>query len=343
MNKNTRTQFKAYIAGVAADNNIDVEMLSAGQQFTVEPTVQQKLENAVLESSDFLKRINIVPVDELKGEALQLGVSGTIASRTDTDTKERETANISKLTGNTYECAQTNYDSHLKYPTLDAWAKFPDFAARIGKLKAERIALDRIMIGFNGESAEKTTDRSAHPLLQDVNKGWLKLIEERAPQRVMKEEQSGSGKIEIGADKTYKTLDALVYSLKEDMIPDQFRNDSQLVAIMGSDLLADKYFPLYNQAKPTEQAAGSIVASSKRVGGLQAVSAPFVPKGTVLITSLDNLSIYVQEGAMRRTITDAPRRDRVEDYLSSNEAYVVENYEAVALARNIKIVDAPAA
>ncbi|BFU60777.1 MULTISPECIES: phage major capsid protein, P2 family [Rodentibacter] len=341
MKKFTQEKFTRYLAGVAADNNESESFVAAGGQFTVEPSVQQKLENAVLENSEFLKRINIVMVEEMKGSTLRLGVLSPVASRTDTNQKARETTDIHSLQENTYACEQTNFDTHLSYPILDAWAKFPDFAARVGKLKAERIALDRIMIGFNGTSVATTTDRTKNPLLQDVNKGWLSQIEEKAPARVMKEEVKDSGKIEIGTGKTYKNLDALVFALKEDFIPAQYRDDTKLVAIMGSDLLADKYFPLINQEKPTEILAGDTVISQKRVGGLQAVSVPYFPKGTVLITSLDNLSIYVQEGKVRRHIKDVPERNRVEDYLSSNEAYVVENYEALAMAKNITIVETP--
>lgn len=342
MNKFTKTKYSHYIAGVAADNGESAAFVAAGGQFTVEPSVQQKLENAVLENSDFLKRINVVMVSEMKGATLRLGVLGPVASRTDTNKKARETKDIHSLEDNTYSCEQTNFDTHLNYATLDSWSKFPDFAARIGKLKAERIAHDRIMIGFNGSSAATTTDIKKNPLLQDVNVGWLHQIETKAAARVMTEETKGSGKIEIGTGKTYKNLDAFVFALKEDFIPAQYRDDTKLVAIMGSDLLADKYFPLINQEKPTEIVAGDTVISQKRVGGLQAVSVPYFPKGTVLITSLDNLSIYVQEGSVRRHLKDTPERNRVEDYLSSNEAYVVENYEAVALAKNITIVDAPA-
>ena len=296
----------------------------------------------MLENSDFLKRINIVMVEEMKGSTLRLGVLSPVASRTDTNIKARETADIHSLQENIYSCEQTNFDTHLNYAVLDSWAKFPDFAARVGKLKAERIALDRIMIGWNGIKVATTTDRNQNPLLQDVNKGWLVQIEEKAQARVLKEVEKGSGKIEVGAGKTYKNLDALVFALKEDFIPSQYRDDTKLVAIMGSDLLADKYFPLINQEKPTEILAGDTVISQKRVGGLQAVSVPYFPKGTVLVTSLDNLSIYVQEGKVRRHIKDTPERNRVEDYLSSNEAYVVENYEAVAVAKNITVLEAPA-
>lgn len=341
MNKFTKQKFKTYLAGVAQDNGEDVEFLAAGGQYTAEPSVQQRLEDAILENSDFLKQINTVLVDDPAGEALMLGVLGPVASRTDTEQKDRQTTSAHTLTENEYACVQTNFDTHITYRDLDRWAKFPNFAARIGNQKAKRIALDRIMIGFNGKSAAKTTDKGQNPLLQDVNIGWLAHIETKAPERVMIEEVKSSGKIEVGTGKTYKNLDALVMSMVQDFIADQYRDTTKLVALMGSDLLADKYFPLTNQEKPTEQAAADVIVSQKRVGGLKAVTAPFFPAGVILVTSLDNLSIYVQSGKVRRHIKDNPARNRIEDYMSSNEGYVIENYEAVAMAKNIVITDAP--
>lgn len=342
MKKDTRIILNQYLAGVAQDNDVEFAGVSQGQKFNVTPSVQQKLENVIQESSAFLKLINIVPVIEQQGETLGLGVTGTIASTTDTSGgKGRNTQDIHNLSKIAYHCQQINYDTHLNYGTLDLWAKFPDFAKRIGTLKAERMALDRIMIAFNGEERAKNSNRTNKPLLQDVAKGWLKKIEEAVPERVLKEAQQGTNKIEIGEDKTYKTLDALVFSAVSDLIAPQFQDDTKLVAIMSRDLLADKYFPLFNQHKPSEQVAGDVIISQKRVGGLQAIQAPFVPKGTILITRLDNLSIYYQENGMRRTLVDNAKYDRIEDYTSSNDDFVVENYEMVALLKNIRIVDTP--
>ncbi|MGX3020909.1 phage major capsid protein, P2 family [Ursidibacter sp. B-7004-1] len=339
MRQETRKQFNQYLAGVAADNQLEFDGVARGEKFTVEPTVQQKLEKRVQESSDFLKMINLVPVTEQQGETLGLGLVSTIAGTTDTNSQDRETQDIHNLNKIAYHCQQINYDTHLRYATLDMWAKFPDFAKKVGELKAERIALDRIMIGFNGTSRAATSNRSSNPLLQDVAVGWLHKIETSASQRVMSEIK-GSGKIEVGKEKDYKTLDALVFSAVSDLIAPQYQDDTKLVAIMSRDLLADKYFPLVNDPKATEQLAGDTIISQKRVGGLRAIQAPFMPKGTILITRLDNLSIYYQEGAMRRTLVDNAKRDRYEDYTSSNDDFVVENYEMVALLKNIKMVDA---
>ncbi|SUD65897.1 phage major capsid protein, P2 family [Pandoraea pnomenusa] len=107
------------------------------------------------------------------------------ASTTNTDLKERETIDPTDLDPNGYVCTQTNFDSHLKYSKLDAWAKFPDFQTRVRDALLKRQALDRICIGFNGVSRAATSDRVANPLLQDVNKGWLQKYREQAPARVM--------------------------------------------------------------------------------------------------------------------------------------------------------------
>jgi hypothetical protein len=63
--------------------------------------------------------------------------------------------------------------------------KFADFHQRWTNAVAKAIALDRIMIGFNGTSAAATTDRSTNAKLQDVNIGWLQKIRTNAADRVM--------------------------------------------------------------------------------------------------------------------------------------------------------------
>jgi hypothetical protein len=112
-----------------------------------------------------------------------------------------------------------------------------------------------------------------------------------------------------------------------------------LVVICGRQLLADKYFPLVNMDRePTERLAADLIISQRRIGNLPAVRVPFMPPTSLLVTRLDNLSIYWQEGSRRRTIADNAKRDRIENYESSNDAYVIEDLECVAMAENIEVV-----
>lgn len=333
MRNNTRLLYTALLAQIASLNGV----ASAAEKFSVEPSVQQTLESHLQESSAFLNRINIIGVHEQKGEKLGVGVGNPIASTTNTSTTDRSPREVHSMDSNPYECTQTNYDTAIRYATLDAWAKFPDFQTRVRDLIVRRQALDRIMIGFNGTSRAATSDLVANPMLQDVNKGWLQHYREQAPERVMAEVVTDSDKIVIGDTGDYKNIDALVMDAVSNLVDPWYQEDTQLVAILGRDLLHDKYFPLVNTTQaPTEQLAADLIISQKRVGGLGAVRVPFVPAGTILITRLDNLSVYFQDGARRRAVVDNAKRDRIENYESSNDAFVVEDFGAGCLLENIE-------
>ncbi|HAF6664569.1 TPA: hypothetical protein G8B88_004332 [Salmonella enterica] len=164
MKKNTRFAFNAYLQQLARLNGVAVEELSS--KFTVEPSVQQTLEDQIQQSAAFLTLINVTPVTEQSGQLLGLGVGSTIAGTTDTTAKEREPVDPTLMVDVEYKCEQTNFDTVLTYAKLDLWAKFQDFQVRIRDAIVKRQALDRIMIGFNGVKRAKTSNRSENPLLQ---------------------------------------------------------------------------------------------------------------------------------------------------------------------------------
>lgn len=341
MRNETREKFNEYTGQLAKLNAITSAMV----QFNVQPSVQQTLETKMQESVKFLEMIQVIPVQEMKGEKVGIGIGSTIAGRTDTSTEAREPNDPSALYPSGYECAKTNYDTSLGYNKLDIWAKFPDFQTRIRDAILTRQGLDRIMIGWHGTSAAPKTNRVANPMLQDVNIGWLQHIRVDAPAKVMDEGVEGSGKIYVDDTKgDYKNLDAVVFDAVNELIAPWYQEDTDLVVVLGRKLLADKYFPIINDASDNQnKLAGQVLVSQKQIGGLKAVRVPFFPDNAMLVTKLENLSIYWQEGARRRHVKDEPERDRVVNYESSNDAYVVEDYDCVALIENIVMGPKPAA
>ena len=280
MKKTTRFKFNAYLAQLAALNGVAVSDIAS--KYTVEPSVAQTLETKIQESSGFLQKINIIPVDEQSGERLGLGVGATIAGTTDTTQKEREPTDPTYIDGEGYKCTQTNYDTALPYSKLDLWAKFQDFQTRIRDAIVLRQALDRIMIGFNGVKREKTSNRLANPLLQDVNIGWLEKIRQEAPvqvlDKIVSEGQVISPKIRIGSGGDFANLDALVLGAVSEKIAPWYQEDTELVVVCGRALLADKYFPIVNRDQPnSETLAADLIISQKRIGNLPAVRVPFFP------------------------------------------------------------------
>jgi P2 family phage major capsid protein len=336
MDNHTRVAYNALLKQIATLNGVT----DVSKKFNVAPAVEQKMEAKIQASSEFLKLINIAPVKGQEGEKLGLGMTQTIASTTDTTTKDRETVDPTGIDGTRYRCEQTNSDTHLRYAKLDAWALLPNFQTLFRDSILQRIALDRILIGFNGTSRAATSDRAANPLLQDVNIGWLQSYRANAAQRVMSSGKT-AGKIKVGkgADCDYLSLDALVFDLVSSMIDPWHQGRTDLVCVVGRELLHDKYFPLVNQDQPnTEKLAADLIVSQKRIGNVPAVQVPGFPANGLIVTPLSNLSIYWQQGSRRRSIEENSKRDRVETYDSTNEAYVVEDFGAGAVAEKIEVV-----
>lgn len=344
MNKETRAAIRAYNARVAQLNGVE----SVAEKFTVTPTIQQKLESAIQESSAFLQAVNFMPVDELKGERIKLSIGSTIASRTDTTHADRVPFDPSQLDASQYECFKTDFDTAISYKTLDTWAKFPDFQTRIATGIVQQQGRDRLMIGWNGTSAAPNTNRTANPLLQDVNIGWLKKLELEAPARYLK--QGGvANKVRVGANGDFRNLDELVLDMRSQLLEPWFRRDNGLTVLCSSDLLDEKFIPLVavNAETPTETLALRNLLANKSVGGLGVVEVPFFPDRTLFITLIggggnSNLSLYYQIGSRRRTFIDNPKRDRYENYESANEAYVIQELGMACACINIVYPDADA-
>lgn len=310
----------------------------ASKMFSVEPSIAQELNDAITAKADFLQRINVIPVTEIKGEKVFIGVSGPVTGRTNTKTTDRVAKDASALDNSTYELSSTESDVGLPYAKIDAWAKFPDFHQKYSAAVQKQIALDRIMVGFHGVKAAAQTDIEAYPMLQDVNKGWLQQLREQAPQQVLKEGNT-PGKVTMGPGGDYENLDALVHDTKQ-MVDERLRDSGDLVAIIGTDLLAADKAKLYAKQgdTPTEKERIEDAQVIATYGGLPSFSVPFFPVNGVLVTSWDNLSIYFQDSSWRKQTVDNPKRSRVEDYNSRNEGYVIEQLEKIALTENVELV-----
>ncbi len=355
MRNETRLKFDAYTTKISELNGVG----DTSKSFTVAPAVAQTLRGKIQQSSAFLTSINIIPVVAKEGDKVGVGVKGTIASRTDTRIHDRQPRYPGDLDETNYRCEKTDFDTLVRYETLDAWAHQPNFQILLRDAIVKAKALDIITIGFNGTHVAVETNPTTYPLLQDVNIGWLQHIRLDAPARVLAEGDlkpatrvnnvvtvAGAiyvGAGEVGKDVDYVNVDALIYDAIE-LLDENYRDDTDLVVIVGRDLVHDKYFSIVNAAgdKATETLARDVLLSDKKLGGLQAVRVPKFPKNALLITTLANLSVYEQIGSERRKIEDNAKRDQIENYESVNQAFVVEDMGKVALVENIVMGKKPA-
>ncbi len=321
LSQQARQQYHRLQAAIARAYGVE----SVREEFNVTPSMAQTLNDKITASSTFLARINVIGVSEIKGQKVMMGLNGPATGRTNTNNADRVPRNLLDLDAKGYELFDTHTDVALKFASIDAWAKFKDFAQRYSAAVQRQIALDRIMIGWNGISVAEDTDRTANPLLQDVNKGWLQIAREQAPQQVLTQGTKAAGKIQIGATGDYANLDALVHDVSL-MIEEEFRDGGDLVAIIGRDLLAHDKGKLYAKQgdTPSEKERIELAQVVATYGGLPSYTCPFFPSKGVVVTSFDNLSIYFQDDSWRRHLLENPKRSQMEDYNSRNEGYVIE-------------------
>jgi P2 family phage major capsid protein len=327
------------------------EGLPPGEYFAATPSVEQTLNEKILEDgNEFLRRINVLPATEIKGEKIMPGLSGPITSRTDTSgSAERKAKKLLTMDADGYELYKTDTDVGIGYGTIDSWAKFPNLVDRYGQLIRQTIANERLMVGWSGTSAAATTDPVANPLLQDVNIGWIKKIKDyKAGAQHTAGGAAGSGSsIELGRPAGagypgFPSLDTVVYAAL-DKLKQPFRSHPDLVALVSRNLMSaaeGKYYAVQGNT-PTEKKEIELGIVIKTYGGLPAIVPPFMPDGLVLVTSLSNLSIYWQSGSWRRMQRDYAPKDCYEDFNSRNEGYVVEQYEKCYLLSNVLVYVAP--
>lgn len=343
LSSDARAAWEAYTAQVAQLNRIDPARVGGAEAiaFTIDPTPQQRLVQRMQEQSAFLGMINVVGVPELIGETIGMNVVNSVASRANTDAGNRRIpVDPTSQDKFDYLLSPTEFNILYKYNQLDRWAKFKNFQTMMRDMTLKAMALDRIKIGFNGVRVDPAFDPVADPTLQGMNKGWIQWMRDNNAARIMSQVAGGkvAGEITIGAAGDYIDMDALVWDAIQEMLPVWARNDPNLCVVVGDDLIHDKYFPIINAPKdPMDRLATDVIMTDKKIGGKPAIRVPYMPNGKLMVTRLDNISLYFQEGAQRRMLRDEPQYNRVVDYNSSNEGYVLEDASYALMLENITL------
>ena len=313
---------------------------STRSAFAVTEPMETMQNTAIQDSSDFLQRITMLPVTDRKGQSLKIGIYSSLAKRTNVNNKDRETTSMEPPDGIEYECKLTEFDVSFSYDLLDAWARYENFMELYMDQVYRRIALDRILVGWHGTSAAIETNPGSNTNLEDVNIGWIKLLMDNKPEHYLTESTTDSGEITIGEHGDYKNLDQIAYDIYT-MIDDAQRTGSETV-IVGRHLVANdmgKSLASFAQ-QPTEKS--QVMVLEKTYGGLPSLIVPGFPDTGLMVTDTENLSLYYQSGKTRRQMSDYPKRNRVEDFISSNDAYMIENLEGIAaIAADNVVLDPP--
>lgn len=306
------------------------------KMFAITPPKETMLRQALLESSEFLRLVNVKDVKQTTGQVISTGKPGIYTGRKKGGRFSRSLG----VSGNTYELAETDSGSFLDYDTLTNWANSgseDEFFQLIQAFSNEQFALDMLRVAFNGVSVAETTDPENNPNGEDVNIGWHQIVKTRTPGQIITDKVTLGG---AGAD--YVSLDAAVTDLLHTCILEHYRNDPNLCVLISGDLIGMDATTMMNMVdRPTEKVAAQLM--NRQIAGKQVYTPPFMPEGRLIITTLSNLHIYTQSGTRKRKADWSDDRKQFENNYLRMEGYAVEHDELYAAFDKITLAADPVA
>lgn len=324
---------RKFAAGLAKANG----QVDTSRYFSLTNPKETQLRNALLESSEFLRLLpNVLDVDQITGQVVTTGKKGIYTGRK----KDGRFSRALGVGGNEYKLVETDSGSYLPYSLLVVWANAgseEEFFQRIQAFSNESFALDMLRVAFNGTSVADDTDPDANPNGEDVNIGWHKIVKDRSAEQII------TGDVTIGgASADFMGLDAAVTDLVHNCIYEPFRNDPRLVVLASADLIGADVTTLMNKIdRPTEKVAAQLIG--RQIAGRTVYTPPFMPEGRLIVTTLDNLHIYTQQGTRKRKAEWNDDRKRFENNYLRMEGYAVEHDELYAAYDKITLAtDVPA-
>ncbi|MFU2142624.1 phage major capsid protein, P2 family [Gallibacterium anatis] len=315
-----KAEFYSFLRNVANYYGTDVDALIRGESFALEVPKAAELGENIQQRSEFLKSINLDYVTDISGYKLRGATEKSITGR------KKDGRYLARLdhTQGKYQLAETDSGIIVPWAMFDNFARFGDrLAALYAEFVQTQIALDQLKVGWYGKSVAENTSAVD---MSDVNKGWMQLAREEKPENVMKDGAT-VGKIKIfgeGAD--FENLDHLAAELKSG-IDLRHRDRNDLVFLVGADLIG-KEAELINKAHGLTPAEKAVLGSQNLLGsfgGMRGIVPPNFPARGAVVTTLSNLSIYVQDASVRRSYRNDEDRKGIIDSYYRNEGYVVED------------------
>ena len=308
---------------------------SAAESFNISPVVETKLRESVLEAAQFLSMISVLPVDQIKGQVVDVGGGALFTGRVKDGRFRKQIGN----SGNIYELTETDSCASISWSLLSQWANIgtsKEFIKKMNAAISKHFALDIIRVGFHGKSISETTDPEKNPNGEDVNKGWLTIVKEKAPLQVIERAILDS----TGAtDGSHSNLDSMANDLRNSLIAEAHVEDADLVVCVGRNLITAEQSRLMAAAdKPSEHNAAQKL--DKTIAGMKSYIPASFPPNMLWVTSLSNLQVLQQKGTQWRSVKNVDDRKAIENSWLRNEGYAISNFKKFAAIEDVIIVGA---
>lgn len=311
MNKKTNVKFTEYKKNLSAENSSGAGHVNEYQK------VDRIIEQGIQENA-FLRLISTKFIVDSPNQDYEMSLP--IVSTTNTEQRERQPKNY--IQGNiAFECKQINLDIHLPYSDLDKFATV-DFEKALNDTLSAELLQNIVMVGFNGERREADSNPTQNPLGQDVAKGWIKQIKD-------------AGQVLDASAHHGKRANGLI-KLALEKLPVKLRESGELIAICGSDILANSFVNIDYSALQ-RSTKNNLLVVQNLIGGLKAINVSYFPRNGILITPLENLAVYFKKDTSRLFFKNTPEKNVEEVYFSTNLDFLLENHRHAVYIDGLEI------
>jgi len=314
-----------------------------GKTMDVSPVIVQKTEEKVRQSYEFLNLITTTPTEDSAGQILSLAEGKSVGQRTVTGDKnhKRNPVDVGGFTGRDFKVEELELDVIVLWNTILQWGMG---SAEVFNLYREFItrsrALSRLRIGFYGQSENLAvgTDLTAHPMMEDVAKGWFQYLINNAPSQVYGITAGGVtpkgydiNPINIGVGGDFTSMADFVNYLKNEHIARVHRGNTGIRAIIGDELKNQDVSRILNAAgnTATERAASESFLAMQTLGGIQAVVPDEMPSRGLFITDPKNLEYIYQTQSVRRSLEESQDKKGLVDYSWQKVDFVIKELNAI--------------
>ncbi|MFQ1014515.1 phage major capsid protein, P2 family [Avibacterium paragallinarum] len=291
--------------------------------FSLDEYQVKEMNEKIQQRSDFLNAINMIPVHQEQGAKIYGPLKPNVTGRQ--DAARHIIDQIDNEQG--YRVYETDSGVTVKWGLLDNFSQHPEkFDHLLDEFVLDQIAANIMQIGWAGKSLAANTQAID---LSDVNKGWLALLAEQKPENVKATGKNGKLKI-FGENADYANLDALAIALRN-QLDEHHRNRNDLVFLVGTGLLAREEQPITSINPPAQEKTGlqnHYIAN--QFGGMKTLTPPQFPIYGAVVTTLQNLSLYIFNRSGRYSIRqDQDYKREIVSYWRY-EGYVIEDLGLMA-------------
>ena len=318
-------------------HGVGLDLVKSGEQFSISPEVQQKLESKMMLSDPFLSRITNELVRDLSGQRVFMNINEPVSRRT-ARRGPRLPVDKLKLTQDQYMLSEVERDVEMDWKKVDTWSgRHSAFFQRFMTLCNKRRAQDALITGWHGQFIEPLTDPGLYTKLQDVNIGWIQDMINVAPEKVLGLQPDGTvDPINVGPGGDYENMHELVHHMGETMIDEIHQDRTDISCVTGRELIADRKGKLYarwgGDSEPTEQDMLEAAIHSNDYADRPIQRSAHAPRRLCFLSPMDNFSRYVQRGTTRtKPVYNDHDTKALKDLMYLYESFQMEDVDACAM------------